>query len=51
MSNKIIGILLILLLPIVAYLYMSNHIKAKGVIRIIIAIILFVGITLLIKLF
>ena len=51
MSNKIIGILLMLLLPIIAYLYMFNHIKSKGVIRIIIAIILFVGITLLIKLF
>ena len=43
MSNKIIGILLMLLLPIIAYLYMFNHIKSKGVIRIIIAIILFVG--------
>ena len=43
MSNKIIGILLMLLLPIIAYLYMFNHIKFKGVIRIIIAIILFVG--------
>ena len=43
MSNKVIGILLMLLLPIIAYLYMFNHIKSKGVIRIIIAIILFVG--------
>ncbi|MCG6837316.1 hypothetical protein KST01_03770 [Fusobacterium animalis] len=47
MSNKVIGILLMLLLPIIAYLYMFNHIKSKGVIRIIIAIILFVGIIFL----
>ena len=49
MSNKIIGILLMLLLPIIAYLYMFNHIKAKGVINIIIAIILFMGIVFLTK--
>ena len=47
MSNKVIGILLMLLLPIIAYLYMFNHIKSKSVIRIIIAIILFVGIIFL----
>ena len=47
MSNKVIGILLMLLLPIIAYLYMFNDIKSKGVIRIIIAIILFVGIIFL----
>ena len=47
MSNKIIGILLMLLLPIITYLYMFNYIKSKGVIRIIIAIILFVGIIFL----
>ncbi|KMV76005.1 hypothetical protein LH398_12220 [Fusobacterium nucleatum] len=49
MSNKIIGVLMMLVLIIFGYLYTFNYIKAKNIIRIIMVLILLAGVVLLIK--
>ncbi|EEO40264.1 MULTISPECIES: hypothetical protein [Fusobacterium] len=49
MINKIIGVTMLVILLILGYLYFFNYIKAKNIIRIIMALILLVGIVFLIK--
>lgn len=49
MINKIIGVSILLILLIFEYLYIFKYIKAKNIIRIIMALILLVGIFFLIK--
>ena len=49
MINKIIGVSILLILLIFEYLYILKYIKAKNIIRIIMALILLVGIVFLIK--
>ncbi|ERT33571.1 hypothetical protein ABVN55_06550 [Fusobacterium animalis] len=49
MSNKIIGVLMMLVLIIFGYSYTFNYIKAKNIIRIFMVLILLVGVVLLIK--
>ena len=49
MINKIIGVSILLILLIFEYLYIFKYIKAKNIIRIIMALILLAGIVFLIK--
>nr|WP_310786414.1 hypothetical protein [Fusobacterium nucleatum] len=49
MINKIIGVSILLIFLIFEYLYIFKYIKAKNIIRIIMALILLVGIAFLIK--
>lgn len=49
MINKIIGVSILLISSILEYLYIFKYIKAKNIIRIIMALILLAGVVFLVK--